>query len=307
MNLTIMSNSGLQLCNYEMQLHTNEQPFFHTVVQLSGNFGQLHITRIDLPYCTIWMADYNVQEPITLHGFASQPVAQVCYHVPPKQKKTPNPPLHTGQQVHLTVTDFHKVSLPANFSKALFIHYHGNYFKLYNGNISTLFPFDNPAKEIKLTLNAAALTVLQQIISASPLSRIVHLYLEAKVKELLTLLHPIALPPDQSQPLTSEEIAKLRRVREIITGNLGNSYSVYQLAKMVGTNAYTLRVNFKTWFGIHIHLFQHNCRMEKASLLLQETTLSIKEIAYSVGYKNLSNFSELFKKYYGYPPSKIRE
>ena len=43
-------------------------------------------------------------------------------------------------------------------------------------------------------------------------------------------------------------------------------------------------------------------RMKKASLLLQETDLSIEEISFSLGYNNASNFYKAYRKYYGKAP-----
>ena len=45
-------------------------------------------------------------------------------------------------------------------------------------------------------------------------------------------------------------------------------------------------------------------RMKRASLLLQETDLSIEEISFSLGYSNASNFYKAYKKYYGKAPRK---
>lgn len=48
-------------------------------------------------------------------------------------------------------------------------------------------------------------------------------------------------------------------------------------------------------------------RLAKAKKLLSETKLPIKTVAKSVGYTDPYYFSKIFKKYYGFPPSKIRE
>ncbi|AUS96211.1 hypothetical protein CDQ84_12020 [Clostridium thermosuccinogenes] len=46
-------------------------------------------------------------------------------------------------------------------------------------------------------------------------------------------------------------------------------------------------------------------RLSKAKELLEEGKVSIKTAAKSVGYHDAYYFSKLFKKYYGYPPSKV--
>ena len=47
-------------------------------------------------------------------------------------------------------------------------------------------------------------------------------------------------------------------------------------------------------------------RMERASVLLKRTTLSIEEISAMVGYPNSSNFYKAFKKYYGTSPREYK-
>ena len=44
-------------------------------------------------------------------------------------------------------------------------------------------------------------------------------------------------------------------------------------------------------------------RMKRASLLMQNTTLSLEEIASLIGYSNQSNFYKAFKEYYGTTPN----
>lgn len=310
MNLKILTPAGLQLCHYQVELLAPPQPFFHTAVQLSGTFGRISFTKIDLRGCTVWIADYQISEALTLQGFASELVFQLCYPVPPGTGTITADEAPAPQKIFLSLTNFHSISFPAASSQMLFIHYHAAYFNTTgtanNGSLRSIFPASGETAPLTLPLNAAALTVLTQIMNASPANRIVHLYLEAKVKELLTLLYQLA-NPGSAPSLSEKEIATLKQVRETILADLSRYYTIFELAKLTGTNAYTLKSNFKTWFGIPLHLFLHNCRMEKATQLLLTTTLSVKEISFAVGYKNVSNFSETFKNYFGYPPSKLRE
>lgn len=56
----------------------------------------------------------------------------------------------------------------------------------------------------------------------------------------------------------------------------------------------------------HVSPMRYVCqmRMEKAKLLLMDTTNSIEEIAYSVGYNSPEHFSRIFKKEVGISPIK---
>ena len=54
--------------------------------------------------------------------------------------------------------------------------------------------------------------------------------------------------------------------------------------------------------GLGFSAFLTRTRLEKAGLYLKETGFSVTEIAYEVGYRDLSHFMRSFKRYYGLTP-----
>lgn len=290
MHLTIQSQDNPRLLDYRVELLATPQPFYHTATQIMGNFGRIMITKIDLRCCTIWMADYNITEPVSLRGFVNERLYQVYFPVPTSfpnfstLSATANDNTTTAE-LFLSATDTHTIQLPANYSRMLFIHYTRQYFDNSssggNGNLQGMFETVTAGNNLPVKINAAVINVISQIINASPANRIVHLYLEAKIKELLTLLYQLINPEDTLPLLSEKEIEALRQVQQIILSDLSRSYNSYELSKLVASNAYTLKKNFKAWFGIPLHLFLHNCRMEKATELLLHTQLSVKEIAFA--------------------------
>jgi two-component system response regulator YesN len=58
--------------------------------------------------------------------------------------------------------------------------------------------------------------------------------------------------------------------------------------------------------GITLHHYLMNVRVERAKLLLAGDLLSIKEIAFQVGFKNQSHFSKVFKKITSITPTEYR-
>ena len=54
--------------------------------------------------------------------------------------------------------------------------------------------------------------------------------------------------------------------------------------------------------GVGFSAFLTRTRLEKATLYLEETNLTVTEIAYEVGYRDLSHFMRSFKKHYGVTP-----
>lgn len=317
MNVTIHSTNAEHLLNYRIELLTPLQPFYHTAIQFTGAFGRILVTKIDLRHCTVWIINYRVDEPVTLRGLVDNIIYQVYFPFDDSLETSANLAAEkdsgSGSLLYLSVTDIHIMQLSEDRTGMLLVHYDRTYF---NDNALGLKDdlidiFSAPAKgsghpTVPLLANAATISVIKQIMFASPANRIVHLYLEAKVKELLTLLYQLANPAVTSA-LSEKEIETLQRVKEVIMSDLSRSYNSYELSSLAGTNAYTLKTNFKNWFGIPLHHFLHNCRMEKATELLLHSKLSVKEISFRLGYKNVSNFSEAFKNYYGYPPTKLRE
>jgi AraC-like DNA-binding protein len=64
---------------------------------------------------------------------------------------------------------------------------------------------------------------------------------------------------------------------------------------------------FKRTVGIGFRQFAATARLENVALLLQGSTLSIKEIATKAGYKHASDLNHSFKKSYGMSPREFRQ
>lgn len=58
--------------------------------------------------------------------------------------------------------------------------------------------------------------------------------------------------------------------------------------------------------GISISDYIQNIRLEKAKVLLNETTLTISEVAYATGFSSPSYFSTSFKNKYSKTPKAYR-
>ncbi|MBK7431497.1 MAG: helix-turn-helix domain-containing protein [Bacteroidetes bacterium] len=46
--------------------------------------------------------------------------------------------------------------------------------------------------------------------------------------------------------------------------------------------------------------------MEKSRELLSNTTMTVTDICYTLGFESVAHYSRIFKLHYGYPPSEIR-
>ncbi len=134
------------------------------------------------------------------------------------------------------------------------------------------------------------------------------LFIKAKIIELLSVqmeqLCNLCSPPSS---LGKEAAQKMFAVRDFIIQNLGEYYSLKELAKRAGTNEFTLKKEFKELFGNTVFGFWHELKMEKAQKLLLENKIPIKEISEIIGYKNPQHFSTAFKNNFGITPSNFRK
>jgi AraC-like DNA-binding protein len=80
-----------------------------------------------------------------------------------------------------------------------------------------------------------------------------------------------------------------------------------ELSKIAGMSASKFKSCFKKIYGIPPYSYFQKHRMEKAYQMLLTGEHSIKDVGYSMGYTNLSNFSLAFKKHFRKLPSELQK
>jgi AraC-like DNA-binding protein len=89
--------------------------------------------------------------------------------------------------------------------------------------------------------------------------------------------------------------------------HLTEPFSEGDLAAIAGHSASAFSRSFRRHTGMALVPYVNRLRINLAcQLLMSETTLSITEICYAVGYNNLSNFNRHFLAQKGMPPSRFR-
>ncbi len=64
---------------------------------------------------------------------------------------------------------------------------------------------------------------------------------------------------------------------------------------------------FRKYVGITFNKYLTSLRMKMARSLLDESSLSVDDVCYKVGYKDYFHFIKVFKKFYGITPSKYKK
>lgn len=82
--------------------------------------------------------------------------------------------------------------------------------------------------------------------------------------------------------------------------------STKELSTMFGTNEFTLKDSFRKILKTSIYQFYNHERLKKAQILIQQTTIPLKEIALICGFNDYINFYKAFKKRFEYPPSELK-
>ncbi len=96
------------------------------------------------------------------------------------------------------------------------------------------------------------------------------------------------------------------RVRGLISAKRGTLPSVVQVAAMLHMSPRTLK-RLLASEGTSFTLLVQEERRERAMLLLRSRTLSIKDVARSVGYSNVMNFTRAFHRWTGKTPGEHRQ
>lgn len=99
----------------------------------------------------------------------------------------------------------------------------------------------------------------------------------------------------------------LEKSIEFIDNNYSNNIKINDIASYIGINRSYLTNIFKRNLNISPQEFLVNYKIDKACELLNNTDLSIKAIAASVGYADPLTFSKIFKKFTGNSPKSYRE
>ena len=81
--------------------------------------------------------------------------------------------------------------------------------------------------------------------------------------------------------------------------------SLKELSKHFGTNEYKLKDGFRHFFKTSIYKFYTVERLKRAYLMIQQSTIPLKNIATMNGFTDYPNFSKSFKKQFGISPNEV--
>ncbi|MGJ1499422.1 helix-turn-helix transcriptional regulator [Sphingobacterium spiritivorum] len=200
--------------------------------------------------------------------------------------------------------------------KVFEINLHPAFFKRYLPEEGSLFNYFHNAiaagrstflQKHNNLINLEMLQIIQEIINCDRKGIFKRMFLEAKVIELLLLqLEQMNSGNSLHSSLKKSDIEKIYAVREFILEHIDQTYSLTDLARIVGTNDFLLKKGFKELFGTTVFGFWNDTKMEQAHKMIREQHMNISEVADAVGYKNPQHFTVAFKRRFGIAPSHLK-
>lgn len=117
--------------------------------------------------------------------------------------------------------------------------------------------------------------------------------------------HNIILKKDTTLS-DDNKIFKIKDVIKYIENNYTHDIDINTLANLCHYNEYHFMRFFKKYTGKTCIQFLKNYRLEKSYNLLKNTDLSVTQIAFDVGFSNVSYFIRSFKEKYKVTPKEFR-
>jgi len=134
--------------------------------------------------------------------------------------------------------------------------------------------------------------------------------LRIRIKKLIELRRKLQLryasmsmPPSTEDKAIHIEDAFMQKVRQVMEANLDDDqFGIIQLCRSVGMSRAQLYRKFKSLTDKTVNDYLRTFRLHKAKELLLTTDRNVSEVAFDVGFKNLSHFSKVFTEEFGKNP-----
>ncbi|USG67019.1 AraC family transcriptional regulator [Brevibacillus ruminantium] len=296
------------------QLSNQEEPY-HQMYSIPSGSGKVHLQRICLRNgMEINWFDGKLDEPVTFDIGVQYPHLEIAYTLEGRgywevAGQSRSYDLSPGGSTLLFMHDkkLHAELAPAKQMLQMELRIDIRYLRELQPELARLSsePFI-----CRQTAGSPQISfIVEQMIHCPYSGTLKKLYLEGKAFELLAYHLNGAMQGEEqvraASRLKADDIRSLHQAKEILSHMWKEPPSLLELARLVGLNDYKLKFGFKHLFGTTVFGYVRGLRMNEARKILEQGIGNVSEAALMVGYHNLSHFSTLFRKTYGYNPSEI--
>ncbi|MGY3617301.1 helix-turn-helix domain-containing protein [Bradyrhizobium sp. USDA 10063] len=108
------------------------------------------------------------------------------------------------------------------------------------------------------------------------------------------------------RPIGGLQKWRLKRVAEYVDSHLSKKITLSDLAAVTGLSRMHFASQFRMATGLRPHEYLLRQRIRRADELLRHTTMTIVEVAFSVGFQTQAHFTTVFKRIAGSTPAQWR-
>lgn len=148
----------------------------------------------------------------------------------------------------------------------------------------------------------------QNVEALLKLYQTVSLYRDWKADSLITnLLVELMTTPHKEKQQSQDNYSNIQYLILYMESNYRQNLSLEQLCSFSGFSRSALATEFKKYTGTSPNNYLIMLRLQKAKELLQMSTMTCADIAFETGFRDINNFTNLFKKYVGVTPNAWRQ
>ena len=127
-------------------------------------------------------------------------------------------------------------------------------------------------------------------------------FLQLKIIELLYLLNELSQEQQFANFLFRLTLPKKRNIKKFMEENFSKALKVEDYAQLTGRSLSTFRRDFKNAYQRTPQKWLKEKRIEKALKIINQKEISVTQLAYEIGYENISYFIKEFKAKVGLSP-----
>lgn len=161
---------------------------------------------------------------------------------------------------------------------------------------------------LSLPITAPLRHLMRELVSPAYAGGMARLYRQSKAMEFVAhQLDLMARENTARQTPSGRELIRVRRARDRLLDDLRNPPALDELAASVDLTPRRLNAGFRAVFGTTVFDYLRDARMDAARRILDDgQDVPLKQLAWTVGYGQATNFATAFRRRYGVSPGRYR-
>ncbi|WP_166404847.1 helix-turn-helix transcriptional regulator [Desulfonema ishimotonii] len=118
----------------------------------------------------------------------------------------------------------------------------------------------------------------------------------------LTWLASLGGRQNKQSGLSPAERERIHAARELLVRDMASPPPLSELSQRLCLSINKLEAGFQELFGMTVFGYLREYKMQKARHFFEEAEMNVSQVAWAVGYVNVSHFSAAYKKRFGILP-----